>query len=116
MEWITCALCNSDSSILLKRVSDIKMKTRDAFCLVRCNRCGLVYMNPRPTVSEMQSYYDNTYSPHLAAHANASERLGSDDQYYSGRVRQFLGYLPQGFTTGRLLDVGCGDGYWLYLM
>lgn len=64
----------------------------------------------------MTSYYDATYGPHWSAYANASERGRPDDQYYTGRVKRFLSCLPKGFSPGRLLDVGCGDGYWLYLM
>lgn len=29
---------------------------------------------------------------------------------------QFLHGLPEGFSAGRLLEVGCSDGYWLYIM
>jgi SAM-dependent methyltransferase len=116
MEWVSCALCNFDVPIDLTKVPDTKSGTRDAYCLVRCAHCGLVYVNPRPAFVEIQGYYDATYSPHSSVYANVIERERSDNQYYSGRVRQFWDCLPEAFGSGRLLDVGCGDGRWLYLV
>lgn len=117
MESVTCALCSANAPVLLRRVPDIKLGRRDAFCLVRCGGCGLIYLNPRPTLVQMQRYYDGSYRPHTVAHGTVSEGGRADDhQYYIGRVEQFLDCLPHAFPPGRLLDVGCGDGYWPYLM
>jgi SAM-dependent methyltransferase len=116
VEHVSCGLCSSDTPVFLTRVPDIKYGTQNVFCLVYCGFCGLVYVNPRPTFLEMQGYYDATYGPHSAAYTDVPKRERSNDQYHRGHMMQFLHGLPEVFSAGRLLDVGCGDGYWLYLM
>jgi len=51
MENIACALCgNKDSAHFLS--------TKNNFNLVKCNGCGLVFMNPRPPKEEQIDYYE----------------------------------------------------------
>lgn len=116
MESVRCAQCSADAPSRLLAVPDTKRQQADAFWLVQCRNCGLVYLNPRPTTIEMSGYYDGSYGPHAAAYSGTSEPTGSDDRYYRDRVEQLLRALPHWFRGNRLLDVGCGDGHWLHLM
>jgi len=56
MEYISCNLCSSNSlkAFLKTKVSDI---TKTSFDLVKCDNCGLVFMNPRPAKGEQIDYY-----------------------------------------------------------
>lgn len=71
--------------------------------IVRCVRCGLIYVSPRPT---------------QAGGAGIYRRL-RDERYASlreERVEHFerdLAELEQYGPTGPALDVGCGSGYFL---
>lgn len=72
-------------------------------CIVRCVRCGLIYVSPRPT---------------QAGGAGIYRRL-RDERYASlreERVEHFehdLAELEQFGPRGPVLDVGCGSGYFL---
>ena len=111
-EEVRCALCDSDNSTLLFEVGG---KQRNGVYLdsvfhpitrreriVRCQECGLVYVNPRlaPTpglttysIAEELAYFEAT---------QADRQMGN--QELLSRLEQLL------HGSGRLLDVGCGDG------
>ncbi len=72
--------------------------------LWRCRGCALRFINPQPSLERVRAYQDSglTYRRFAAEHA-ARERI------WAARLR-----LVQRFrATGRLLDVGTGDGHFL---
>ncbi len=71
--------------------------------MVRCRRCNLLYRNPRPTVSDVHGAY-------------AAERMSLEWEERVGDRRtyqfcRFLDSFPE--RPGRLLDIGCGYGFFL---
>ena len=55
MEKIKCNYCNSDNYKRYQEATDVF--TKEVFNLVKCSDCGLVYLNPRPSVEEIGKYY-----------------------------------------------------------
>jgi len=72
------------------------------FLLVACTRCGFVYLNPRPDDYELREYYPG-------AHYRASSLPDTLPDAYRWRFSQ----IEQWAAMGKLLDVGCGEGYFL---
>jgi SAM-dependent methyltransferase len=70
--------------------------------MVRCGRCGLLYRDPLPPPSD-----DGPGDPE--AWARIEERVGSR------RAPHFERFLAEAGPPGRLLDVGCGPGFFLRL-
>lgn len=71
--------------------------------MVRCHGCSLVYRNPRQKASDIrEAYAGNQTSLEL------EERVGNRRRHQFGR---FLDSLPE--RPGRLLDIGCGYGFFL---
>jgi SAM-dependent methyltransferase len=68
--------------------------------LVRCRRCRLGYLNPRPTREEVGRYYPEPYYAVRAGHRERYERLAD---YVTDR-------------PGRLLDLGTARGDFLDVM
>ena len=62
METIVCDLCGQAESDPNRQLTD--RFTGDAFTLVRCQTCQLIYLNPRPTEAEMGRYYPTASEPH----------------------------------------------------
>lgn len=77
----------------------------DFFTVVECDQCGLGFLNPRPTIAEIQKYYPAEYykNPPTTSH----------NRYLSRRFTaeaRFLKELEDGRGKRKLLDVGCANG------
>lgn len=79
--------------------------------LVRCNNCGLVYQNPRPTPAEMDAHYPDSYeSYNLDGDGRRSWLLERALRHgLDKRARAVMRYR----RGGTLLDVGCATGIFL---
>ena len=64
MEEVKCNLCGYDDVDQLLIVSDRRYHLPGEFSIVRCRNCKLVYLSPRPSLSEISQFYPNNYGPH----------------------------------------------------
>ena len=95
-----CLLCGGARLTPLLESSDSHSGLK--FLLVRCQRCGLCYTNPRPDSWSVQQFYPDTYRCHQAKEP-------------SRRADPMKRILAQQ-TPARLLDFGCGGGDFLARM
>jgi SAM-dependent methyltransferase len=130
LEYTNCDLCGKNKTeLFLEAESDV---TKERFKIVRCQNCGLIYLNPRPVKEIIGSYYpvENyyAYQDFSDKRLNYREWLkqASLEGYYDSKnvfkkflswllVRNFLIVVPKGIK-GRLLDIGCGSGEFLNQM
>lgn len=108
MEYVRCNLCAGDETTLLFLAKDIDWNTGDSFRLVKCNRCGLVYINPRPDNEEMKKYYPPASWPRATANIDpdrAEIHWEPWRKIMELRAKPILIYK----WRGKILDVGCGD-------
>lgn len=111
-----CRLCGHARSRLIERVAvaDLEHEYRRQFGvevrsefppgtdfieLVRCQQCGLEY-----------------YDPAVAGSAGFYAALGRSRQYYSTRRWEFTETVERLPDQPDLVDVGCGDGFFLSLI
>mgnify|MGYP000695867692 CR=1 FL=1 len=145
-EYVACDLCGSDETTEVLRapdrnialwVSDPARVATEQWVLVRCRRCGLTYLNPRPTKDSIGAYYPAQY---YAFADNPSQGRFSKWQAILSRAKRltkqwlrrrrvtysFANRLLSrdavgdpiveiiGFVKpGKVLDVGCGAGSYL---
>jgi SAM-dependent methyltransferase len=115
MEYVNCNLCNNDLTELLFSKRDKFRITQDEFNVVACRKCGLLYVNPRPTREEMGRFYPETYSWKETLEAASFltqwvRKLERGYRYHllkdeASKVTRFMGR-----SSGRVLDIGCGAG------
>ena len=101
----SCHVCKSPRLYYLFSVSGNRV--------VRCNDCGLVFLNPQPSDRELARIYSEDYflgSETTASRQSVSEMKQSTAKMYLSQVRRY-----SGMTKGRLLEVGCGDGDFLVI-
>jgi SAM-dependent methyltransferase len=100
-ETVRCNLCGADDARPLFRRADERLLVDDVeWAAVRCRRCGLGYLNPRPTRDEIGRYYPGGYF----------DRRATMRPRYERQAR----YVPG--EGGRLLDVGTARGDFLAVM
>lgn len=100
MQLVKCNLCKSKNFTLLFEGHDYLSFSPLTFKVVKCDRCGLVYLNPRPL--NLICYYD----------AYRKQTLEEKDVFLfllPNRVKKIKRFK----TSGRIFDVGCGIGVFL---
>lgn len=106
MKRINCPICNQNNSTLLFTMNDLVYEAESLFNIVQCKGCGLIYINPQPSLEELAPHYPKSY--------------GAYGKEYSGIINIVVRVLDQLqiFLVKRLLgegkkfilDIGCGDG------
>jgi SAM-dependent methyltransferase len=98
-----CILCDSSERSLLFR--------QDDWSIYRCDGCGLGLLDPRPDPDELNALYRSDY---FETNYNRGLRLGSPEM--KRRLSQEThrtSFFKRDGRRGRLLDIGCGMGYFL---
>lgn len=100
-EFVACDLCGLDDTHL--------MFVENGFNTVRCNNCGLIYLNPRPTEAELVAGYEKEY---LAdRQANESLQLRKAEKQFELMNRHTNKASQDG--PPRVLELGSGTGAFL---
>ncbi len=113
MEQTLCAICGGSDTRPLFTLPDYLLDRKDVQAtFVRCQSCGLVYQNPRPTLDEMSQHYPPEYELYSSPDdtGNASWLLRQAIQL---GLRKRGGFITRHKRSGRLLDVGCATGFFL---
>ncbi len=105
VEWetIACPGCGGDDQTEWVKAPSFADPCGPRYRVVRCQRCGLGYQNPRPTEATIQNLYTDDYEayqpPSQPARTQGRRRNGH-------RLLEGMPVQP----GGRLLDYGCGSG------
>jgi 2-polyprenyl-3-methyl-5-hydroxy-6-metoxy-1,4-benzoquinol methylase len=104
MENVPCYNCGGNNSIAYAR--------ENGFSLGRCTSCGLLYVNPRPSIEEVDQAHK------LGQHGGA-ELIQTTGYYDFSKKTSYIKTLKEIFGDGsilkgkRWLDIGCGYGEFL---
>ncbi|WP_194976304.1 methyltransferase domain-containing protein [Aquiflexum lacus] len=107
-----CPLCKSGLFLNHKEIKDHAI-SKENFLLCQCRTCKLIFTNPRPGLEEIGKYYE---SKDYISHQNKSNNL-TNFLYkivrkitIKSKVKLINRINP---SKGKLLDIGCGTGYFL---
>ena len=105
LEHVNCDLCNSNETTLLF--------TKDDYKHVKCNSCGLIYVNPR--LRHSKDNLDNFYASDEDPEGLIKSLL---HRAYSARRQKIfcaeLKKMERYRKLDRILDIGCSFGGFLY--
>lgn len=108
-----CPVCGSNN--ITKSLDAVDhFSSRETFPLFDCHHCGFRFTNSFPREDAIGKYYD---SPDYISHSNTSEGLVNKLYHHARqfmlkqKVRLVSHHIPK--QPARLLDMGCGTGYFL---
>lgn len=107
----TCPWCNAPSDKTYIRVKD-HFLTQEVFDVLECERCGLLFTEPRPAPNVIGKYYQSE-----AYYSHQQNKKGFIPRLYEWVKKPNLNHkvkLAVGKRrSGRVLDIGCGVGDFL---
>lgn len=110
---VDCEVCGDRHQELMFIGRDRLFGIEGEFPVVRCQNCGLIFINPRPELDEMAIYYPqddyDLYNKAAGLKDRSMEELGR----LLGPRRALIEKYRK---PGKLLDIGFGDGSFLYYM
>jgi 2-polyprenyl-3-methyl-5-hydroxy-6-metoxy-1,4-benzoquinol methylase len=107
-----CPLCESGHFSNISIIKDHAI-SKESFTICKCRECKLLFTNPRPDADNIHNYYVSPkYISHTDKTTNFIDILYKLVRIYTTRQKfSWINSLHP--NSGRILDVGCGTGYFL---
>jgi len=105
---VTCDYCNSDEHEVVLRKRGAQFT--DEFSIVRCRRCGFVFVNPRLSDQDIAALYDDEYYAGRGFDRTIAYDGADKDPDKRRDIVAMLTEAAGPLDGRRSLDVGCGNG------
>lgn len=119
LEEAPCPLGCEDEAEFLFTAHDLLHDLSGDYVVVRCNHCGLMRTNPRPTAATMGHYYPDDYGPYIGTAVQNTLPVRHRLPLLRSLARKTLELniqrLPD-MKPGRMLEIGCASGAFLQQM
>jgi 2-polyprenyl-3-methyl-5-hydroxy-6-metoxy-1,4-benzoquinol methylase len=106
-----CPWCGSVDIKQGKKIIDYFL-TKEKFSLNSCDKCGLIFTNPRPKPDNMSRYYESEkYYSHTSNQAGIIPFIYRRIKEINLKIK--FEQVAVGLKGGKVLDIGCGTGDFL---
>ena len=117
LENVSCPNCRSCASTEITRTNDYDYFTTDlTFTIVSCSNCGLLYVNPRPKLSEAGKIYPCEYSAYHFDKISNPVIKKARYLMQQKKAKRILDCIRSSDQAIRIVDVGCGSPALLNLL
>ncbi len=125
---MSCSICGEAIKPLYKNIQDYTFGVQGKWNYVECinQKCKAIQLNPIPSESLIKTFYKNYYTQSAVKKSPVVQQRFVNDKkkllkvilskMFFWRAHQYLSdlrYLSSRKKTGKLLDVGCGNGMFL---
>ncbi len=109
--------CEKNDEYILE-TGDMLSGLPGTFTVVRCNTCGLMRTNPRPTAETIGFYYPDNYGPYEGTLIQDEEPNTSNAKWkmWLKRLLSSRSTETPSIPVGKMLEVGCASGSYLHKM
>jgi len=101
-ETVRCPLCRRGAGTVESAKTRL-LNLREPYAICRCEACGFLFLNPRPTVAELSEMY--TSDPYYAE--DNATRGAARRRFYHARMERLERWRP---GRGDMLGIGCLEG------
>jgi SAM-dependent methyltransferase len=109
----SCIVCESPKRGLLFRTWDRHYGIQGEYNLGKCQDCGLLFLDPMLSESELARLYPDDYYSYQAAPARNSSLREIGKRLFRLPIPT---HDPEFTSPGSVLDIGCGSGEYLLKM
>lgn len=113
METVNCDFCGADQTSILYSGKELNEPFLQNSAIVRCEQCGLMYLNPRPASDEIGQFYPQNYRNYQGAIEDEKFLIMRWMRYQKLVQRRKKIEKYSDLNSGRILDVGCSTGLFL---
>ncbi|MBX0327757.1 class I SAM-dependent methyltransferase [Oscillochloris sp. ZM17-4] len=114
MERVPCEVCGADDPRPAAGRADLFLGGDTIYTHCRCGGCGVIYQHPRPTAATIGRLYPDEDYPEYVPAITAVGWLAQTVRRYGLRKR--CRRVTRQVRAGRLLDVGCSTGDFVWEM
>src|ERR1700722_183378 len=108
----SCVLCEEKKFKNIYKTYDRHYGIKGEFNIDKCENCGLVFLNPMPSEEYLTRLYPKTYY----AYQDFYDKKSFLKSFYRKYIVKIGTLDPHFDSPGKILDVGCGSGKFLYVM
>lgn len=117
VEEVCCPGCSSSNYEPLTESQDFDYFTTDiVFQIVRCYECKLIYVNPRPSLKEIEKIYPEKYSAYHFSNIRNPIIRKARSFMQAAKARKILKCIQRLDSDTHIIDIGCGSPVLLNLL
>jgi 2-polyprenyl-3-methyl-5-hydroxy-6-metoxy-1,4-benzoquinol methylase len=106
-----CPICNANSIASFIKTTAQMHSSKELFNFDQCNKCQMVFLNPRVDLDNLKNYYTSHYLPYRGSEAwGKFKKLveGSQKKLDLKRVKRVKDTYSMS-SESLILDIGCGN-------
>jgi SAM-dependent methyltransferase len=118
-EKTKCPICKSRQYIGYKEIRTIQLPKEEKYSIVKCLKCGMIFLNPRISKKFIKNYYSPNYYCYHNKPSNETLKQSILNRLEYGYFKKALDLIEKNIKikkTTRILDIGCGSGTMLYML
>jgi len=108
----SCVLCGGKNLKSIYKTYDRHYGMKGEFNIDQCQSCSLVFLNPMPSEEYLTSLYPKTYY----SYQDFYDKKSFLRNFYRNYLLKIGTLDPHFDSPGKIVDVGCGSGKFLYAM
>ena len=105
-----CDFCGHQQAEHFLTLTDLRLNLPGSWNLMRCENCGLLFIDPQPDWDKLSAHYPKNYHAYLRKETKITTSLREFG--LRNRVKSIVGKTT--VPKGKLLDVGCATGDFLH--